>query len=321
MPKSIVNAILSQSTNPESLSEKQHKLALDYLAIQLAIRDREQLINVLCNHQPDLLTSSIRTMVGAYEPIIRALHQAYDLSGGISDLEAFMTDFINISKVETQNGQCKAPSVEDYVNLLHKHQGSSHRFIHQVLKNGKELSQWYHEYADHAAKQYRQEITQKSADEEHPGNAAAGDFSPRLQSLISALSEEDKSRVLQEVDKHTTYLSSLTETSNTRMKTVVRHISEDKSETAVGPGMYLSRWQTLMDETPITPATPEGLVRHGKDDSVKDATRVDTDGAKKGTAEAIAEVEDPQLTPPDVSSTVRLLVPGFRDALRSLGVN
>lgn len=321
MPKSIVNAILSQSTNPESLSEKQHKLALDYLAIQLAIRDREQLINVLCNHQPDLLTSSIRIMVGAYEPIIRALHQAYDLSGGISDLEAFMTDFINISKVETKNGQCKAPSVEDYVNLLHKHQESSHRFIHQVLKNGKELSQWYHEYADHAAKQYRQEITQKSADEEHPGNAAAGDFSPQLQSLISALSEEDKSVVLQEVDKHTAYLSALTETSNTRMKAVVCHISEDKSETFFGPGMYLSRWQALMDETPITPATPEGLVRHGKDDSVKDATRVDTDGAMKGTAGAVAEVEDPQLTPPGVSNTVRLLVPGFCDALRSLGLN
>ena len=319
-PDSIANAVLSQSIDPEDLSEKQHKLSLDYVAIQLAIRDREQLVNVLCSRQPDLLTSSIRTMVGAYEPIIRALHQAYDLSGGVSDLEAFMTDFIDISKVDIKDGQSKAPFVEDYVNLLHKHQGSSHRFIHQVLKNGKELSQWYHEYADHAAKQYRQEDTQQSAGEGNPGNAAAGDFTPHLQSLMSALSQEDRSRVLQEVDKHAEYLSSLTETSTSRMKYVVRHVSENKSETSVGPGMFLSRWQTLMDETLITPATPEGPVRHGKDDSVKDATRVDTDGAKKGTAETNAEVESPQLTPPDVGNAVRLLIPGFRDTLRKLSV-
>jgi hypothetical protein len=182
------------------------------------------------------------------------------------------------------------------------------------------LSQWYHEYADHAAKQYRQEDTQQSAGEGNPGNAAAGDFTPHLQSLMSALSQEDRSRVLQEVDKHAEYLSSLTETSTSRMKYVVRHVSENKSETSVGPGMFLSRWQTLMDETLITPATPEGPVRHGKDDSVKDATRVDTDGAKKGTAETNAEVESPQLTPPDVGNAVRLLIPGFRDTLRKLSV-
>ena len=318
MPESIVNAILSQSPSPETLSETQHRLALEYLAIQLAIRDREQLIKVLCHRQPDLLTSSIRTLVGAYEPIIRALHQAYDLSSGVSDLETFMTDFIDISKVETKNGHSKAPSVEDYVRLLHKHQGSSHRFIHQVLKNGKELSQWYHEYAVHASKQYRQESA-TSGNHGKTGSASAGDFTAHLEMLVSALSGNDKSQVLNEIDKHAEYLSSLTETSTQSMKIVVSHISQDQSQTFIGPGMYLSRWQTLMDEAPITPATPEGPLRHGKYNSVKDATRVDTNGAKKGTAKAGAqEGKDPQLTPPDVGNTVRLLIPGFRDTLRRL---
>ncbi len=317
LPESIVNAVLSESSELIELSQTQHELALEYIAIQLAVRDREQLINVLCNHQPDLFTSSIRTLVSAYEPIIRALHQAVDLSAGVSDAEAFLTDLINISRVENKNGPSKGPSVEDYCRLLDKHQGSSHRFIHQVLKNGKELSKWYREYAEHAAKQYHQEDFHPRVDEQ-PTNAAAGDFTQQLESLLAALSDDDKSEVLKEADKHAEYLSSLTETSATRMKTVIRQLSEPDSETTLGPGMFLSRWQALMDEAPITPAEPEGPVRHGKDASVKDATRVDTDGSKKGTGEIQEKMEDSIISPPDVSNSVRLLSPGFRDTLRSM---
>ena len=317
LPESIVNAVLSELPESKDLSPMQHELALEYIAIQLAIRDREQLINVLCNHQPDLFTSSIRTLVGAYEPIIRALHQAVDLSAGVSDAEAFLTDLINISRVDNKNGSSKGPSVEDYCRLLDKHQGSSHRFIHQVLKNGKDLSKWYREYAEHAAKQYQQENFHPRVDE-HRSNAAAGDFTQQLESLFAALSGDDKSKVLKEADKHAEYLSSLTGTSTTRMKTVVRQLSQPNSDTVLGPGMFLSRWQALMDEAPITPAEPEGPVRHGKDASVKDATRVDTDGSKKGTVGMQEKVEDSMTSPPDVSNSVRLLSPAFRDTLRSM---
>ena len=317
LPESIVNAVLSESPESKDLSTMQHELALEYIAIQLAIRDREQLINVLCSHQPDLFTSSIRTLVSAYEPIIRALHQAVDLSAGVSDAEAFLTDLINISRVDNKNGSSKGPSVEDYCRLLDKHQGSSHRFIHQVLKNGKDLSKWYRAYAEHAAKQYQQENFHPRADE-HPSHTAAGDFTQQLESLFAALSDDDKSKVLKEADKHAEYLSALTETSTTRMKTVVRQLSQPDSDTMLGPGMFLSRWQALMDEAPITPAKPEGPVRHGKDASVKDATRLDTDGSKKGTVGMQEKVEDLMVSPPDVSNSVRLLSPAFRDTLRSM---
>ena len=316
-PESIVNAILTSSSNTARPSDNQHRLALEYLAIQLAIRDREELIDGLCHHSPDLLTSSIRTVLPAYDPIIRGLHQAYDLSAGISDLENFLNDLISVSTFKNKNETSKPPSVEDFCRLLQKHQGSSHRFIHQVLKNSNDLSQKYHDYALHAAKQYRQE-TERTIDDESTGTAAAGDFTPHLEILLSNLSEAERVTVLQEVDKHAEYLFSLSHSSIQSMKIVINHLAEGESDVQRGPGMFLSRWQSLMDETPITPAKLNGPVRSGKSESVRDSTTVDTDGKKKGDVTNLEKVEDSVPTPPDASNTVRLLVPGFQDILRNV---
>ncbi len=316
-PESIVNAIITSSTKIAKPSDHQHKLALEYLAIQLAIRDRQELVDGLCHHSPDLLTSSIRTVLPAYDPIIRGLHQAYDLSGGISDLENFLNDLISVSTVKNKGGVSQPPSVEDFCRLLQKHQGSSHRFIHQVLKNNKDLSQKYHDYAVHAARQYKQE-TERAIDDESTGTAAAGDFTPHVESLWSRLSEEEKAKILPEIENHAEYLFTLTHSSTQSMKTVINHLAEEESDIQRGPGMYLSRWQTLMDETPITPANPNGPVRSGKSESVRDATTVDIDGRRKGDAANLEKVGDSDATPPDVGNTVQLLVPGFQDVLRGL---
>ncbi|KAL8937892.1 MAG: hypothetical protein Q9216_004198, partial [Gyalolechia sp. 2 TL-2023] len=161
---SIVAVILSPSpTKPTTLSAPTHTLALDYLSVHLSILDREKLIRVLCHHTPDHLTTSVRELVKVYDPIIRALHNAVDLAAGVSDLQAFLDDLIALSLLDktsssgdrSGNGGVKmkkkrVPTVQDYVRLLQKHQKSSHVFIHQALKNGKELSQWYREYALHA---------------------------------------------------------------------------------------------------------------------------------------------------------------------------
>ena len=87
------------------------------------------------------------------------------------------------------------------------------------------------------------------------------------------------------------------------MKTVINHLAEGESDIQRGPGMYLSRWQTLMDETPITPANPTGPVRSGK---------------KKGDAANLEKAGDSEATPPDASNTVQFLVPGFQDVLRAM---
>lgn len=306
--------ILTRSSVSTNLSEQQHPLALNYLAIHLAIRDRQELINILCNHQPDILTSSVQDMVDVYDPIIRALHSAVDLSGGIADLQGFLHDLVGMSRLSTKNNDKQAPKVEDFVKLLKKHQGSSHRFIHQALKNGKELTQWYHAYVKHAAVQYRQNTENAPAPLEHVV-AAAGDLTPELQDMMSKLPEEDKETVVGELDAHAEYLKALTQASKESMKIVVKNIAEGKSEVSHGPGIFLAKWQSLMDATLITPATPEGPVRTGGSDSVKEATRVDVDGSKKGARSLIDTKEAANLKPPGVNATIRLLQPSFRDLL------
>ena len=256
-------------------------------------------------------------MIPAYDPIIRGLHQSYDLSAGVSDLENFLNDLISVSTVKSTSGMSDPPSVEDFCRLLQKHQGSSHRFIHQVLKNNKDLSQKYHDYAAHAARQYRQE-TERAVDDASTGTAAAGDFTPHLNALMANLAEADKAKILREVDSHADYILTLTHSSTQNMKTVINHLAEGESDIQRGPGMYLSRWQSLMDETPITPAKPSGPVRSGKSESVRDATTVDIDGKRKGDADHLEKVDTSEAAPPDTSDTVRLLLPGFQDELRGV---
>ena len=308
--QSIVMIILDGTSNYKHFSEQQHKLALEYMAIQLAIRDRERIIQILCLHQPDLLTSAVEDLVSVYDPIIRGLHNAVDLSAGTSDLQLFLHDLVELSKISSKDTDKTPPSVEDYVRLLKKHQGSSHRFIHQVLKNGKELNKWYLDYAKHAAAQYRQKSPSSIT------LAGAGNLTKDLGQLVSSLSDKDKSIVIKELDEYAHHLQILNKESEARMKTVLKNSQNGQSSVSYGPGTFIARWQALIDETPITPATRDGEIRHGGSDSVEEATRVDVDGSKKGKTTKLHEQRDP--SPPDVSNTLRLLLPGFRKILVEL---
>ena len=315
--QSIVFVVLSKSFT-YNLSERQHQLALDYLAIQFAIRDRQKLIGIFCHHQPDLLTSSVQNLVDVYSPIIRALHSAVDLSDGTADLQAFLHDLISIAQIRSKSTEKKPPSVEDFVLLLKKHQGSSHRFIHQALKNGKELRQWYFEYAEHAAAQYRRKGSNLSAMKN--ANTAAGDLTPDIQEIFGRLSQEDQATVKSELDVYAAYLQELSETSTSRMQAVLKSTAEGKSEIAQGPGVFLAKWQDLVNATPITPEIAQGDVRHGGDDSVKRATRVDVDGSRKGSAATSQEGDPTDNTPksPGTDATIRLLLSEFRMILAKI---
>ena len=253
-------------------------------------------------------------MVDVYDPIIRALHSAVDLSGATADLQAFLHDLVEISRLSSKNSDKQPPKVEDFTRLLKKHQASSHRFIHQALKNGKALAEWYREYAKHAAAQYRQRNDEATVSFKD-GIAGAGDLSSALQDLVSKLSPEDRETVIKDLNAHGRYLHELTQASETRMKNVVENVSIGKSEVSYGPGTFLAKWQALMDATPITPANAEGPVRYGGTDSVKEATLVDVDGSKKGTTTALQKKDASDPMPPDVNATIQLLQPRFRDLL------
>jgi hypothetical protein len=60
---SIIMSILASSSLPTDLSESTHGLALEYLSVYLSIRDRREIIRVMCYNSPDHVTTIVRTMV------------------------------------------------------------------------------------------------------------------------------------------------------------------------------------------------------------------------------------------------------------------
>lgn len=308
---SIVSTILSLSSASPDLTEAQHTKALEYLSLSLSIRDRDEIIRVLCKHNPDHLTQAIRDAVSAYEPMIRQVHQAADLSATVGDVEAFINDMIKMSKQGKSDGKktsvsTQPPSVEDYVDLLHRHQGATHRFLHQVAKNGKEVTKWFQDYCHDAAKEF-----QVHESKEKEGKL----LMDAVSELLAPLSDEDRKRVMAEIDAHNAYLDTLHASSAAR----VRDVIAKKGATAYGPGAYLARWQGLLDSTPITPDKPQGPVRKGGSRGVKEEARKDVDGEVKdvGVGEKAAEkvVADKTPAAPGVELTVRLLGKRFRELL------
>ena len=282
---------------PASLSAKTHSLALEYLSLKLSIRDREQLIETFCRRNPDLVTPTARDLISAYDHIIRGVHNAVDLSGTISDAQAFLDDLIKLSK--PHSSKTGPVSVEDYVKLLESHQQSSHRFMHQVCKNGKDLVPLYRDFGHKLAAQFRESNARNTTAE-------------KLDRLLDNLSSSERDVVIQEIDKHVEYLNHLSESSSSRIRATLNH----DSKTIYGPGVYLARWQALLDDTLITPAEAEGQVRKAGSKETKEASRTDVDGEKKGDASVVKTVEQENVRPPEVGMTVKLLVSHFWEMLR-----
>lgn len=309
---SIVEVIISLSAAESDMTEKQHTQALEYLSLQLALRDRKQIMEVLCNHKPDHLTEAIRGAVSAYDPMIRQVHQAVDLSATVGDLQVFMDAMIKLCKPSKSGTDGpKPPSVEDFIKLLHDHQGASHRFMHQVSKNGKEVTQWFNDYAHEVSKNFQTDST-----------SSTPSISDGLGKAYSALPEQDQKTVRAEIDAHASYLTAIHDSSAARIRAVLS-TSSAQSSTPYGPGAYLARWQNLLDSTLITPATAHGPVRRGGSGSVKAESSKDVDGEVPEDAAGGLEASDKEkvvkdVTPeaPGTGETVRVLGSRFRELLR-----
>ncbi|KAF2767906.1 hypothetical protein EJ03DRAFT_390177 [Teratosphaeria nubilosa] len=261
---SIVSVIMAMSSHSTELSEKQHANALEYLALHLAIRDRQQIVKVLCKRNPDHLTAAIKDAVDAYTPMIRHVHQAVNLSDTIWDFERFVTDMLKIAKPSGAKGEEKPPSVEDFVDLLHRHQSSSHKFLHQFAKNGKEVTGWWQDYVHYAAAQFKQGGNPPPSDLAVPEDVAtAGGVMKGIEKAFADLSKDDQEVVKKELSAYSKYLDDLHSASAARVSAVIKRTHS----TPYGPGAYLARWQHLMDTTLITPGTAKGPlytpVEHG----------------------------------------------------------
>lgn len=327
----IVKTIMDEYDGGE-LSETQIPLALDYLSIQVSLRDRKKIVDILCSRQPDLLTQAVREGVAAYDPVIRGLHNAVDLSGTIGDVQTFMDDLLAFAP---SGKNASIATAGDFVRLLRKHQASVHKFLHQLCKNGPELIGWYKEFISNCAVRFRIDD-----DGENIETGGAGKLNTQLNELVSNLSEQQKSQVLAECDAYAIYLSDLAKASEADMKfeplknpelaskrfmgirssrSSTPKTSREPSpvRTEPGPGMFLRRWQAYVNETVITPARPNGPMRYGSDHEVISAGRVAniSISAKKQKLADLVEVKHA----PSCTKTVQFLGKGFKELLKEVG--
>lgn len=335
--------------SPKSLSTSQHTQCLEYYSALLAIRDREEITRVLCRQQPDLFSQAIREAVGAFDYMIRTLHEKIDLREHVSAAETFISDFIETSRAKkTPNGisnktaadlntsgaQTRAPSIEDYVSLLRRHRQLLYNWLHRVASQCPEIRDEFRAWANSAIKVFRQ--THHSPDPtaaearantrmDTQQKGAAGALSSNLQALYTTLPREAKADVLAAIDAHTEYLAALETLSLTRMQHILDDMpggvlaadDSDASKSSIcGPGMFLSRWQQLLDDTVVGPATINGPLRSGKDVKGslvqgKTVSAAAKDGWDPSALLKLAERDVPQ--PPDVSVVVEALGESFRE--------
>lgn len=342
--KSILAVIFEDfSLDPHELSDQQYEILQDYMSVNLSMKDRKAIEAIICQQQPDVLTQAIRDLVDAYDPIIRGIHNAYDLSSGVWDFQNFLDDFIKLAKPPTasKNGKTNGtstppelPTVEDYVRLLRKHIPGAHRFLHAIAKNGGEITEQYRDYAKHAVryfkptrypKQSSKTSSSSSYSDSQSGSGAAGAMTSALNHLISSLPTEQRTLILQQLDDHTAYMMAMDSVSRDRLRTIIANTSPYSSResspppysegTRFGPGLYLARWQNLIDSTLITPALPYGPVRNGRDPSVRSKAGVDVSGERKVID---LRIEDGVPEAPDTDMVVEVLGPRFRGLLEEV---
>jgi hypothetical protein len=109
-------------------------------------------------------------------------------------------------------------------------------------------------------------------------------------------------------------------------------------EPDLGPGAFIARWEALLDDTAITPATAEGPVRYGRNKDVQQSSRVDVHGEKRDDLQATSTdssgtsaksmttgeqglSEDEKVQRPDVQPLVDALLPAFRELLAKRACN
>ncbi|KAI3337245.1 hypothetical protein HD806DRAFT_528817 [Xylariaceae sp. AK1471] len=335
--ESIIIAIFEAENKQlvKPLTDLQHTSCLEYYAARLAIRDREQITDVLCNSTPDQTTAIVYESLGALDPMIRTVHKNVDLRKHLSAMEGFLTDFIKTTKPKTQESglRINAPSVKDFVELLQRNRHLLWEYLHDFCSGCPDLRDTWRNWMKDAIKVFRQKPHAEpqdrvtSADRESQ-TADAGDMGPKLQVAFDKLSDAQKKSVLESIDAHSKYLNTLGELSRAKMQKIIDNVngkSRDDTGNMSGPGIYASRWQSLLDETLITPSVPKGPPRCGKDikslRSMRNPDNQPNSDTFNSNTTILARQESPGPAPPDVSVVVEALGPQFRRMVAEISLD
>lgn len=238
---SIVGAILAHAgvKLPDDTTDegkKAHDLLFERLGLQLGIRDRSKMADVLCgrvvrtkagvqtsddNSTPtqgtaegldtDHLSTAIEMIMSAFEPLLRTVHQKVDLSSALSDLQAFLDALLALPA---------SASARDYADVVGKHEMSLHRFLHAIAKDEK-LCEVYQEWYERCVGVYRRGDSLSSPQSEpelwSAGGSGAGMFQPTLQKWLASLPPPDRDVILEEAQAYASALSQREKESELRM--------------------------------------------------------------------------------------------------------
>lgn len=328
--ESIVTAIL-KSKDPKTaanLSEQQHSQLLEYYSAQLSAQDRDKIVQVMCRNSPDHVTTLVREAMAAFDPIIRDLHNNVDLRKYVVNSQKIIDDILEVNKPKRdKHKKLIPPSIEDYVFLLRRHKKWWFEYLHEFAKGCPEVRDRFRDWLkNNVLASFRQP---EDGSEESRSMAGAGSMTEPLRTIFAKLDKDTKQKTITALDKYGEYTNTLDAQSSTRLQGIVDGLQEKSAKakdaaklgSMKGPGVYHARWQWLLDETLITPATPSGAIRHGKD--VKDVKARGKTGAL-----ASKDVWDlsslPQLgtdsapEPPDVRIVYEALGPQFRDIVANI---
>lgn len=315
----IVVSIMEFYSGPK-LSEAQISVAQQYLSLHLAIENRRKIVKVLCNRKPDLMTQATREIIPPYMPIIRQIHEAVNLSHTVSDIQAFQDDLL---KLPIGDPKKEPPSVEDFLRIMRKHAPSQHAFLHELFSKGPGLRDTYKEFAKAMAEPFK--VKSSTSELKLDTSAGVGRLISPLEQIISKLTAEQLEEVLAEAAAHNTYLRLLERSSNERATEVIlrnRNTTTKADKKAVprsitqlgpgfiGPGMFLKRWTSLLEQTHITPMKV-GQVRFARDESVIEAGHF---VAGNKIATSTTKENDPNASPP-CQKILEYLAPAFRQLI------
>lgn len=305
--QSIITAIFN-ARNPaltEKLTTCQHTQCLEYYSALLSVRDRDCITGAICRQPPDMFTQAIRDVVTAYEPMIRTVHSRVDLKEHFDGFQLFLEEFIQASKPKKAHGSAEEQmtSVEDYVNLLMKHRRLLFKWIHTLASCCPEVWENLRVWGNDMIVRFRK-----------PSDSSL-DIHSILNKLYTTLEPSSQPQVLEAINSHATYLDTLNTISHARMQYLVT-TAGSAGETTGGPGVYLDRWQALLEETSITPSTQKGPVRSGKD--VKHITTMGKTGP--GGKKLERKSGGGGVQAPDVRVVVSVLGERFWNEVRELAM-